>query len=403
MIIENLDEERITYIYNKTLENKSIQISNSKIWTYFLDNKLRDFVIEYNFNFFEIANRFHEFIAYPFKYDFSEDEIRRHWAFLNACRFLGKEIDDDYYDEIKVNSKNLEKDGLDLLTQEKLDLEKDQKEQEKIRAERFSMIDISMPIPGKEKKIDEIKLEETVIDKSLKNDEQFERFIDDLKVTKEASNSNEEEIVNTNFNTENENKKDNKFITYNQEEIKDNNEDKDSVIDKNELNNLEASANKGLNFDDEDDVITALFNGVNNLNIDLGKIDIAKEEKDLFEKYKDKSNEELNKSEVDHFPIDTTRNIDTEDLSEEALIKKREDMLKEFNEDDLYREIDSTKTFNDLLNEDEKLKKTNDDLNAYFNFTRKSMKFLIPKLEKSFKYSKDRDVNIDIENKGKKN
>ena len=48
----------------------------------------------------------------------------------------------------------------------KIDLEKDQKEQEKIRVERFSMIDIS----GQEKKIDEIKLEETAIDKTLKNE-----------------------------------------------------------------------------------------------------------------------------------------------------------------------------------------------------------------------------------------
>ena len=93
-MIGNINEENMNFWCNRTINNVSIQISNSKIWTFFLDNKLRDFVIEYNFNFADIANRFQEFIAYPYKYDFTEEEIRKHWAFLHSSRYLKKDIDD---------------------------------------------------------------------------------------------------------------------------------------------------------------------------------------------------------------------------------------------------------------------------------------------------------------------
>ena len=362
-MIENLDEERMNYICNKTLENRSVQMSNSKIWTHFLDNQLRDFVIEYNFNYYEIANRFHEFIAYPFKYDFSEEEIRRHWAFLHSCRFLGKEIDDDYYDALKANSKIFAQEEEDLAIQEKIDFEKDQKEQEKIRVERFSMIDIS----GKEKIKDEVKLEDTVIDKTLKNDEQFEKCIDEIKTDKLNYLKEElEEEVTTNLASD---KNANAPINNNANIDKKPEEEKDG----NENDKEKENTTSGLNFDDDDEIINALFNGANNIKFDYGDLTIPGKEYNL---------PEVDKTDWDSFPIDT-KILPTKEMTEEELIKKREEMIKEFNDEDLYKEIDSTKTFNDLLNEDKELKKTNDNLNAYFNFTRKSMRVLIPKLEKS--------------------
>ena len=60
-----------------------------------------DYVIIYNFNFSIIAEKFQELIAFPLKYDFTEDEIRKHWAFLHAARQLDIEIDNAYYNELK--------------------------------------------------------------------------------------------------------------------------------------------------------------------------------------------------------------------------------------------------------------------------------------------------------------
>ena len=90
-------------IYNKTLKNNEVIESNITLWTPHLDNYLRDLVLLFNFNFNDIANKFQEIIALPYKYDFSDEEVARHWAFLHSARELKVVVDEDYYDQLRIN------------------------------------------------------------------------------------------------------------------------------------------------------------------------------------------------------------------------------------------------------------------------------------------------------------
>src|SRR5574343_307689 len=103
------NNDRVVYLSKKIIKNQNIVDSNEKLWTYFLDNTLRTYVIIYNFNFNEIAKKFQDLISYPLKMEFTEDEIKKHWSFLHAARVLNIEIDDEYYDKLKTNkSKKIE-------------------------------------------------------------------------------------------------------------------------------------------------------------------------------------------------------------------------------------------------------------------------------------------------------
>jgi len=168
---ERMDHERMTYVCNNIMENKKILVNNAKLWSVFLDNQLTEFVILYNFNFYQVSNRFQDFISMNKKYDFSEDEIRRHWSFIHAARYLNIPIDDKYYDNIKSNYKNEENEKNNLiecnLRQEekrKKDQEEHQKllnNMEKYKYERFNLITIGNEQETKEKVLQtESKLED---------------------------------------------------------------------------------------------------------------------------------------------------------------------------------------------------------------------------------------------------
>lgn len=105
---EQTEDPMFEYYRNAMNYDRCLE-GNLLLWTEYLDNCLKDYVIRYNFNFFEVANRFHDFISFPYKYDFSEEECRFHWAFLHSARGLGITIDDDFYKELKKNHKNFSK------------------------------------------------------------------------------------------------------------------------------------------------------------------------------------------------------------------------------------------------------------------------------------------------------
>lgn len=89
------------------IENEEIKKANSKLWTPYLDRKLHEYMVIYNFNYYEIANKFHEIIVLPIRYDFTEDEIRRHWSFLYCCRMVGFVPEETYYSNLKNKYKDL--------------------------------------------------------------------------------------------------------------------------------------------------------------------------------------------------------------------------------------------------------------------------------------------------------
>lgn len=311
-MIVSIDKEKMNFMCNRTMNKTYIQISNSKIWTYFLDNKLKDFVIEYNFNFADIANRFQEFIAYPYKYDFTEEEIRRHWAFLHSCRYLGKEIDEDFYDTQKKNFSHLAQEEEDLIISEKIDFEKEQKEQEKIRRERD--LKYASQNPNK------VKSEKEKSDEDKKN--QAINGIEKIKL-KDIKQELEEEV-----NTDMKIKNDIKTITNNNKNTNTNaNTNKIDFISNSEIKNIikkeKENTQIGLEFND-DDVINALFKGANDIKLDYGDLGLTIPGKDYKLPEVDPKDWAELPSELKFLP--------NHELSEEEKVKKREEMLKVFNE-----------------------------------------------------------------------
>ena len=62
-------------------------------------------------------------------------------------------------------------------------------------------------------------------------------------------------------------------------------------------------------------------------------------------------------------------------------------------------DIEKTKTFEDFVKEDEKLKKEYDNLNCYYNFALKSLKYFIPKLGQGLKDNQNLDdIESDLHN-----
>lgn len=406
-MFEHVDETRMKYICNKIIDNKAIQTSNSSIWTAFLDEQLKDFVVQYNFNFFEVANRFHDFIAFPYKYDFSEDEIRRHWSFLHACRYLAIEIDDEYYEKLKATAKQQEKEANTEKekAEDQIDLEKDKREMEKFKAERFNLIDIG---EGKKEETDTLQDKsdyDNPVEQNLNNDDHFEKCIEKIDLKK---NENAEEIeVDTNLI------KDSKSVNKEAEKISNEKTETsiikeskaDNMIEKsiNEINKATELKNSSINkietlsgFDD-DDVINALFKVTQKISTeeDLPK-DLTIDGKD----YKLPDSQDL--KEEDLFPINTN-NLQQHELTEEQMIDYREKMLSDLNNEGIYHNIDKTKSFDDLIKEDENLKTQYDNLNTYFKFAVKSLNYFVPKMSEKLKGNVNKQSNEEAteeENKG---
>ena len=318
-IAPEIDEENMIFQCNRTLNNKTIQISNSKIWTYFLDNQLRDFVIEYNFNFADIANRFQEFIAYPYKYDFTEEEIRKHWAFMHSSRYLKKDIDDEFYDNLKKNytESKLKDEEEDMIIAEQIDFEKECAEQERIRKEREQKyVNENNIKKEKEKKDGNWDIEEEVntnndtkkqekdkkvekeeeVDTDIKNKRAVNRIIDSINKSKPTIDKINEGIKNDAKNNMN---------------IK-------SII-------LKEKENIGIDMElNDDEVINALFKGANEIQLNYGDLNLTIPGKDYKLPEVDPKEWAELAPEYKIMPII--------ELSEEEKIKKREEMLKQFNE-----------------------------------------------------------------------
>ena len=174
--------DRSNYIFKKIISNEKIVYSNYKIWNYDYDKWLMDYVIIFNFNFDIIAEKFQEIIAFPLKYDFTEEEIRRHWAFLHAARKLNIEIDNAYYNELKEKNDSL-KEKEKLIEEENIkDIQKEL-DLEKINAERF---EFSL---GKKNKIEETEI---IYEKNEENNDELHNANDQPIILVDPMNSNQQ-------------------------------------------------------------------------------------------------------------------------------------------------------------------------------------------------------------------
>jgi hypothetical protein len=385
-MLETVDKERMTYTCNKIVENPKIIENNAKFWTLYLDNQLKEFVILYNFNFFEVANRFHGYISIENRYNFNENEIRRHWSFLHSMRYLNRPVDNEYYTEIKKKFKIEE----ELREQKVIDeespkreetREKKRKEEEeeikrnleiiqKLKYERFNLITIDTNVPqsneenGKNEfgynreiemdRVEVIKKEEdrkisNVASKVVKDSKELNKFNDDF-------NGKKEEKVNT----ENSN---------------------------NDKNNLKTSND----FFESDEFINDIFKNQTRLKekIVLDNKDEKIDNLDQIEPY-----------EADLFPINTTTksildnivndpgkdknfiSLEAPKLSNEDNLDYRHKIAAKYEIENMEKNLENTMSFDDLIRDDHKLKEQYENLNTYYNFAVKSLNYFIPKLGK---------------------
>ena len=160
--------EKQTFIANKIIANPKIAEQNGHLWSVYHDMQLFEYVIKYNFNFYEIANRFQNLCNNYKKYEYSEDAIRLHWSFLHAMRLLGKPVDVDYYKEVKLRYENKEKEltlkaihdeKIKKLTEEE-DIKRMKEEIAKAEKEKNGVIEDKPKEEKKEKEKQEEKKEE---------------------------------------------------------------------------------------------------------------------------------------------------------------------------------------------------------------------------------------------------
>ena len=87
---------------NKIIDNLKVKQQNGRLWTPYHDMQLYEYVIKYNFNFYQISNAFQKLCINDKKYEYSEDAVRLHWAFLHAMRNFDQTPDEAYYQRMKL-------------------------------------------------------------------------------------------------------------------------------------------------------------------------------------------------------------------------------------------------------------------------------------------------------------
>jgi hypothetical protein len=67
---QKLEDESNKYLYlNKIIDNIKVKQQNGRLWTPYHDMQLYEYVIKYNFNFYEISNAFQRLCTNDKKYE----------------------------------------------------------------------------------------------------------------------------------------------------------------------------------------------------------------------------------------------------------------------------------------------------------------------------------------------
>ena len=100
---QKLEDESIKFnSMNKIIDNLKVKQQNGRLWTPYHDMQLYEYVIKYKFNFYEISNAFQKLCTNDKKYEYSEDSVRLHWAFLHAMINFDQTHDEAYYQRMKL-------------------------------------------------------------------------------------------------------------------------------------------------------------------------------------------------------------------------------------------------------------------------------------------------------------
>ena len=369
---QKLEEDSNKYFYmNKVIDNIKVKQQNGRLWTPYHDMQLYEYVIKYKFNFYEISNAFQRLCINDKKYEYSEDAVRLHWAFLHAMRFFEQTPDEAYYQRMKLQyDKEKPKTFKKTVEDKEKEKEKNLNEKEeikKMKEEYEKMIGGGMESTEKNHEKNGVHVE-VELDKKEK-EEVEELILESKKKKEEEEKKNEENKDNNEINQEKEEEKGNK------QEIK---------VD----NKLFDEAN-------EPEYIKQLFNKnipqeiLDKLNKDEGKYNNNNSNQNTPEKQNQNTNKEIittseiieNKKIIAE--INTNNNIKNEE--DEDLFPIKSNKQKEisepgnFNNINAEKELQNTQDFHDYIASNPELKKQYDQLNNYCNFAVKSINYLVNK------------------------
>ena len=391
---QKLEDEANKFNYmNKIIDNPKVKQQNGRLWTPYHDMQLYEYVIKYHFNFYEISNAFQKLCTNDKKYEYSEDAVRLHWAFLHSMRNFDQTPDEAYYQRMKLQYDKEKPKTFKSTVEER---EKILSEEEDIKRMKAELDRMEKDKEEKEKKIKENKekKEKERKEKDKKEEEEVEELISTTSKRKEKNEEKEEkdEKVEVNEkNKEEELKKNNKNKLYdednepefikqlfsknipqeildklNKDQGKYNNNMNNSEENKkmiNENNKVTKENDKNKNEISKNNPLIMKTKDIDEANID-SNLDINKE---IIKKEKEKENiNKINDDEEDLFPIKSSKQ---KEISEPG---KLENINME-------KELRNTQDFNDYIQSNPELKKQYEQLNNYCNFAVKSINYIVNK------------------------
>ena len=398
---QKLEDEANKYCYmNRVIDNLKVKQQNGRLWTPYHDMQLYEYVIKYNFNFYEISNAFQKLCINDKKYEYSEDAVRLHWAFLHAMRNFNQTPDEAYYQRMKLQYdkekpktfKNTVEEREKMLSEEE-DIKRMKEELEKMQKEKEE----------KEKKIKEEKekKEKERLEKEKKEEQEVEELISTTKKRNETNEEEEEKQTNLNNEGNDEKNKEENIKANNDNKLYDENNEPEyikqlfsnkipqEILDK--LNRDQGKYNNNTNTSENNNIIND-----NNIkeNKENAKNELKKENEqsninnnNIIVESKDENkdinknldiNKEISKKENENNKIN---NID----DDEDLFPIKSNKQKDISEPgkieniNMEQELRNTQDFNDYIQSNPELKKQYEQLNNYCNFAVKSLNYIVNK------------------------
>ena len=396
---QKLEDDSNKYFYmNKVIDNIKVKQQNGRLWTPYHDMQLYEYVIKYNFNFYEISNAFQRLCTNDKKYEYSEDAVRLHWAFLHAMRHFEQTPDEAYYQRMKLQydkekpktfKKRVEEKEKEKLSEEE-DIKRMKQEFDKMMKEKYGK-DYQEVIEGNKKgeiinnkdnvinNIENNINNNTKVELDKKEQEEVEELINETKRKKE------EENLDKNNQNDEKNEKD-----LDKEKTEDNNKEENAKEKNNESNKL-------FDENDEPEYIKQLFNKqipqeiLDKLNKDQGKYNNSPEKPNPETKTISPSNQnpipESSSQNPENPSISPKKEINQIiiETEEEDLFPIKSSKQKDISEPgkfenvNMEKELQNTQDFHDYIESNPELKKQYDQLNNYCNFAVKSINYLVNK------------------------
>ena len=326
-------------IINNILEDTKIKQQNGRLWTPFHDMQMYEYVIKYNFNFFDIANRFQALCNNKKKYEYSEDAVRLHWAFLHAMRMNNQIPNEKYYQQMKLKYDKNEETTFKTVTQDKKDnMALTEEEDIKRMKEEFEKMQKEKNMTEEEKRKKKLQEEEEAKKKKKKLEEEKKRIEEENKPLKSTLYKEEPQFIKDLFSKEV------------PKEIKEKLEQ-----DKGKYTNNNNNKNKPIDF--------------SKISHDFTLIPI----KPLIQDSKNNTNTNKNNNEEEElFPIKSNKqkNSSLESLKEHE---------KTISTKSLESQLKNTKNMNDYIQEDPVLKKQYEQLNNFCKFATESINYIVNK------------------------